>query len=128
MPRAEAAWLKAAGFAAKAGELLLVPGADGAIAAAVFGLGKGGDPLALAACAEKLPAGIYVLATAPEAVAGAHAALAWLLGTYQFTRYRKTAGRVWPRLVLPAGVDGADVSRIAEGVFLGPRPDRHARQ
>ncbi len=75
LAKVEAAWLKAAGFAAKAGELVLVPGAGGAVAMAVFGLGKGGDPLALAACPAKLPQDSYALASAPEEVGGAHAAL-----------------------------------------------------
>ena len=46
-PKREANWLKSAGFAAKDGELVLVPAAGG-VAAAVLGLGKGDDPLALA--------------------------------------------------------------------------------
>ena len=44
-------------------------------------------------------------------------ALAWILGTYGFTRYKKNTKRD-PKLVLPEGVDGAEVTRIAEGVFL----------
>jgi leucyl aminopeptidase len=119
LSKADAAWLKSGGFAAKAGELALVPGADGTLAMAVFGLGKGEDPLALAACAEKLPQGTYALALIPKAIGSTHAALGWLLGTYEFNRYRKARPRSVPRLVLPAGVDGAEVTRIAEGVFLG---------
>ena len=68
-PAREAQWLKAAGFAAAAGEIALFPSDKSGIAAVVFGLGKGGDPLALASCAEKLPHGTYALASAPQAVA-----------------------------------------------------------
>jgi leucyl aminopeptidase len=114
----DAAWVKSAGFAARAGELVLLP-KDGAISACVFGLGKNEDPLALATCSEKLPHGTYRLEPVPEPAGGANAALAWLLGTYEFARYRKAKNRSLPRLVLPEGVDGADVSRIAEAVFLG---------
>jgi len=119
LPKRQAAWLGQAGFSAKAGELFLVPDADGAIACAVLGLGKGDDALALAACAEKLPQGSYALGSVPREVGGARAALAWLLGTYAFARYRKKAEKTHPRLVVPAGVDAAEVTRIAEGVFLG---------
>ena len=42
--------------------------------------------------------------------------LAFALGAYRFTRYRKAKDK--PRLVLPEGVDGALISRLAEGVFL----------
>ena len=111
----EAQWLKAAGFSAREGELLLVPAADGRIAFAVLGLGEGRDRFALAAFSEQLAAGTYALADVPD---GADAALAWILGTYKFTRYKKNA-KEHPKLVLPKGVDGEEVTRIAEGVFLG---------
>lgn len=114
----EAQWLKAAGFSGKDGELLLVPAADGRIGFAVLGLGEGRDALALAAFSETLPAGAYALAEAPETHGGTNAALAWILGTYKFSRY-KTNSKEHPTLVLPKGVDGAEITRIAEGVFLG---------
>ena len=53
----------------------------------------------------------------PDFCGGAHAALAWLLGLYAFDRYRKPKRRNL-KLVLPEGVDGEEISRIAEGVFL----------
>jgi leucyl aminopeptidase len=114
----ESRWLSQAGFSAKSGELLLVPDSSGGIAAAVLGLGKGDDPLALAAFSESLPPGTYVLRDVPEDVGGARAALGWLLGLYSFARYRKNT-RVQPRLVLPEDIDGEDATRIAEGVCLG---------
>ncbi|MGD0190249.1 MAG: leucyl aminopeptidase family protein [Rhizomicrobium sp.] len=113
----EAAWLTQSAFAAKESELALIPKANGEVGAGVLGLGKGGDPLALATFAEQLPHGTYRLDGVPASVGGTQAALAWLLGTYRFARYRKNA-RVHPRLVLPPGVDGEDVTRIAEAVFL----------
>ncbi|HTQ14406.1 MAG TPA: leucyl aminopeptidase family protein [Rhizomicrobium sp.] len=116
LPRREAQWLENVGFAAKDGELVLIPGARG-VSAAVLGLGKGEDRLALAQFSESLPQGTYALGDVPESHAGANAALAWLLGTYRFGRYKKV-DRKSPRLVAPAGVDAAEVTRIAEGVFL----------
>jgi leucyl aminopeptidase len=113
----ESQWLTNAGFSAKEGELVLVPAANGEIACAVLGLGKGGDKLALATFAESLPEGHWRLDDVPEALGGANAALAWLLGTYKFSRYKKDR-RKHPGLVLPEGVDGEDVSRVAEAVFL----------
>jgi leucyl aminopeptidase len=116
-PKRESAWLAAAGFAAKEGEIALVPSSGGAVACAVLGLGKGDDPLALAAFAETLPQGFWRLGDVPESVGSQRAVLAWLLGTYKFSRYRKN-GRKSRTLVLPQGVDGEEVTRIAEGVFL----------
>jgi leucyl aminopeptidase len=116
-PKREAAFLANAGFTASDGDLRLVPDGRGAIASAVLGLGKGGDALALARFSESLPSGTYRLADVPDDVGGAQGALAWALGTYRFTRYRK-AKETGAKLVLPAGVDGPEIVRIAEAVFL----------
>ena len=93
------------------------PGPQGGLSAAVLGLGKSKDALALAAFSENLPDGIYRLGDVPDFCGGAHAALAWLMGSYHFTRYKKPSKRA-VKLVLPPGVDGEEISRIAESVFL----------
>ncbi len=62
-----------------------------------------------------LPAGIYRFANAPYDAR--LAALAFALGAYRFTRYRKAKDKA-VRLVLPEGIDGDDLSRIVEGVTL----------
>jgi leucyl aminopeptidase len=122
LPPAEARWLRATGFAAKESELQPVPDQGGALGAAVLGLGAGRDPHALALFCERLPAGLYALKQVPPECAGARAAYAWAIGSYAFERYRgqrrKSERKEHPRLVLPTGVDGAAISRIAEGVFL----------
>jgi leucyl aminopeptidase len=114
----EADWLRAANFSAKEYELLLVPNGSGGLASAVLGLGSGHDPLALAAFSESLPQGTYALGDVPSEVGGARAALGWVLGTYKFDRYRKKQPQPFPKLVLPKGADGDEVTRIAESVFL----------
>ncbi len=110
------AFLKASEFSGKEGDLRLIPGRGG-IAAAVLGLGKSRDALALAGFAERLPDGVYRLGEVPEFCGGARAALAWRLGLYAFDRYRKPRRRNL-KLVLPEGVDGEEISRIAEGIYL----------
>lgn len=107
----------ASGFSGAAGSLAALPDSKGEIAQWVLGLGDGKDAFALAAAAEKLPAGLYRLGEVPDFCGGAQAALAWAMGGYAFDRYRKKAIK-GARLVLPAGVDGAEVSRIAESLFL----------
>ena len=62
-----------------------------------------------------LPAGAYRFANAPHDAR--LAALAFALGSYRFTRYRKADGKD-VQLELPEGVDGDDLTRIVEGVFL----------
>jgi len=107
----------ASGFSGAAGALAALPDARGGIAAWVLGLGDSKDAFALAAAAEKLPAGTYRLGDVPEFCGGANAVLAWLMGGYGFDRYKKKTAKA-ARLVLPAGADGEEVSRIAENVFL----------
>jgi leucyl aminopeptidase len=112
------ALVAASGFTGALGALAALPDAKGGIAAWVLGLGDSTDAFALATAAEKLPAGTYRLGDVPEFCGGANAALAWLMGGYTFDRYKKkTASKA--RLVLPQGVDGAEVARIAENLFLG---------
>lgn len=119
-----AAWLKRqkgaallAGFTGAAGQLSPIPDAKGGIGGWVLGLGEGRDMFALAAAAEKLPPGRYRLGDVPAAQAGVHGALAWLLGGYGFDRYKKS-NRKPVTLVLPKGVDGREVERIARNLFL----------
>lgn len=111
-------FLKAAGFKAAGEELLLIPDAKGALTAAVMGLGAGRDPLALAAFAEKLPAGTYRYESLPDDTPPTLAALAWALGTYRFKLSGHETPPEPPSLVLPEGADGDEAARIAAAVFF----------
>jgi leucyl aminopeptidase len=110
---------ESAKFEPKPGQWLLLPGEDGALSGVLFGLEPTDKP-------EKdrflpgrlpglLPAGSYRLANVPHDLR--LACLAFALGSYKFTRYRK-ADPAGARLELPDDVDGAELSRIAEGVAL----------
>jgi len=113
-------WLKATGFAARDGDLVLVPGDEG-LSAAILGLGAGRDPHALAQFSERLPPGLYALGDVPEPFAGERAVYAWAIGAYAFDRYRaksRKSQKNIPRLVVPRNVDIRKISRIAEGVCL----------
>jgi leucyl aminopeptidase len=109
--------LAASGFTGAAGQLMALPDAKGKVRAWALGLGDGKDAFALALAAEKLPAGTYRLGDVPDSCGGAQAVLAWILGDYVFDRYKKKT-RATPRLVVPQGVNGAEVSRIAKHLFL----------
>jgi leucyl aminopeptidase len=97
-----------------------VPTADGSLAAVLFGIdeaGKAGaDPLLLGKLPGLLPKGTYRFAEAPEDAA--LAALAWLLGSYRFERYRSKP-KTFPQLVAPEGIDAAEAERIAQAVAMG---------
>lgn len=110
---------ESAKFEPKPGQLVLLPAEDGALSGVLFGLEPADRP-------EKdhflpgrlpglLPPGIYCFADAPHNTR--LACLAFALGAYKFTRYRK-AEPSGAQLELPEGVDGAELSRIAEGVTL----------
>jgi leucyl aminopeptidase len=113
------AFAAAAGFEPRAGRHLLLPAGDGGLAGVLFGLENADDPgkdlLRPGALPALLPAGTYRFANAPHDAR--LAALAFAFGTYRFARYRKAEDKE-VRLELPAGVDRADLVRIAEGVAL----------
>ena len=115
----ERAFVAAAGFEAKAGRLFLLPTADGKLAGALFGIEAPDqseiDRFRPGQLPALLPPGTYRFANSPHDVR--LAALAFALGGYQFSRYRKAEARD-VRLVLPAGLDGEDLARIIEGVTL----------
>jgi leucyl aminopeptidase len=94
-------------FKAKAGQVLLVPGEDGALATVLLGLGATPDPMAFRGLAAKLPAGTYRIAQAPQALTPDRTALAFALGSYRFDRY-KSHDKERARLV----AEGADVGEV----------------
>jgi leucyl aminopeptidase len=107
------------GFAAKPGECLTLPAADGAIAQILFGLedetAKWRDLFRPGQLPGLLPPGVYRFANAPHDTR--LAALAFALGSYRFSRYRKNeAPNV--RLAPPDGIDIAEIGRMAEAAAL----------
>jgi leucyl aminopeptidase len=110
---------KANGFAAKPGACLTLPSMDGEIVHVIFGLeddaGKSRDLFRPGQLPGLLPPGVYRFANAPHDTR--LAALAFVLGSYRFGRYRK-ADTPNVRLVPPNGVDVADIGRMAEAVTL----------
>jgi len=113
---ADAAWVTAQGFTAKAGKTVPLPGADGTVARILFGLGDEGDPFVYGALARALQPGDYVLDPVPENAD--RALLGFALGTYAFDRYTSASKSDPVRLRIPADTDAEDVARIARAVFL----------
>ena len=113
------AYVGAVGFEPKPGALLLAPSPEGALARVLFGVeppgASGVDPF-LAGKLAALPPGVYAFERAPRDPRAA--ALAFLLSSYQFVRYRgKPAEK--PRLRAPVGVDAVRLERIAAAVAMG---------
>ncbi len=119
LPEPAQHFAKANGFAAKPGECLTLPSVDGEIAHVIFGLeddaDKSRDLFRPGQLPGLLPPGAYRFANAPHDTR--LAVLAFALGSYRFSRYRRTdAPNV--RLVPPDDIDVADIGRIAEAVTL----------
>ena len=115
-------WARAQGFVGNAGQTCLLPGPDGSIAGALYGLGALPDRPArerhaLARAAETLPAGNWRLANLPTGFDASLGALGWLFAQYRFARYKKAEPPA-ARLVCPEGVDAARLLAMAEGEFL----------
>ena len=120
LPAEARRFAKANGFSAKPGTCLILPTGDGEIAQVLFGLddenGKFRDPFRPGQLPGLLPPGVYRFANS-ETQDARLAALAFALGSYRFSRYRKTDA-LEVRLVPPDGVDVADLTRIAQATAL----------
>ncbi len=117
------AWLAGTGFEAGLGEVRLLPGDDGAVAAAVVGHGtvqaRARARFGLAKAAGALPAGDWHLVGDLTHGQGMEAALGWLLAAYRFDRYRPgKADKPMAALVTPDGVDAHRVEVMAAAEFL----------
>src|ERR1700722_4501581 len=119
LPGEAGQFARANGFAAKPGACLTLPSAEGKIAHVVFGLedatSQYRDLFRPGLLPGLLPPGVYRFANAPHDTR--LATLAFALGAYRFTRYRKAdAQRV--KLVPPDGVDVTAISRAADAATL----------
>src|SRR5579885_288715 len=118
---AASSFADAAGFEPKSGRYLPLPGKsaeEARLAGVLFGL-EGGeearDPFLPGRLAQQLPDGVYRFANEPHDTR--LAALAFALGTYRFTRYRKADAHA-VKLDLPQGLDRDELTHIVEGVTL----------
>jgi leucyl aminopeptidase len=110
---------QAQGFSARPGQFLVLPDSQGAIASVLLGVepadDRRRDAFAPGRLAALLPAGDYALSGEIDDLD--LAVLGWLLQAYRFDRYRKPVP-IAARLVLPDGVDGEELSLIAQSVWL----------
>ena len=104
LPVASADFLRASGFAAKPGDIALIPGADGLVGA-VVGIGKEASPWDFGGAPWALPAGSRWHLVADEGDPG-YAVLGWHLGAYRWLRHKQPQ-RASAELVPPAGAENA---------------------
>ena len=118
---AERAWVEAQGWTAKQGTVLLLPNGQGGVGGVLLGTG-GNDwamqsPLLLGVLPAALPPGDYRFASPlpdPEL-----AAVAFLAGSYRFTRYKTANGPKPKRLVLPEDANREEALALAEALYFG---------
>jgi leucyl aminopeptidase len=107
----------AAGFEPKPGQYLALPG-KGGLGGILFGLEAAHEAKDLflpGRLPQQLPDGVYRFASDPHDAR--LAALAFALGSYRFTRYRK-AERREVKLDLPQSINREDLDRVVEAVAL----------
>ncbi len=110
------AWAVSNGFSGKSGSLLALPSETGARAGYLFGTGSDVNrPVLIAGLAG---AGVDAERYALKGAVGdpTRAALGFALGAYRFDRYRQSGER--PELVLPAGADEGEMTRLRDAAFL----------
>jgi leucyl aminopeptidase len=98
LPKAQSGWLRGVGFAAKAGELCLLPGPKG-VSGAVLGLGEDRSPHVFGGLPGQLPEDtVWRLASGDHDVDTA--VLGFCLGAYRYTAFKDGERRL-ARLVAP---------------------------
>ena len=121
-PASAGAWLDALGFAARPGEVALVPAADGTLALAVIGHGTAQDRargrFTLGGARTTLPAQVFALHHALSTPELAQEALGWCLAGYRYDRFHKRPARTLAGLIAPEGIDSAETEAIAAGEAL----------
>jgi leucyl aminopeptidase len=117
LPAQAAAFAQAQGFKPGSGAHLILPDENGGIACVIFATegeeAKRRDPFLIGKLPKLLPEGLYAIDGADQLMT-----LAWMLGAYEFDRYRKST-RNAARLLAPEGVDTGEVGRIARAMYLG---------
>lgn len=109
---AECAFVKDNAFDGGASQVLVWPEGH-----AWVGAGRGASAFEFAGAALGLPEGDWAFEALPGDIDPTEAAIAFLLGSYQYTRY-KSARRSPAMLVPPAGCDVEEAARVARGVRL----------
>ncbi len=119
LPATERRFAETSAFSGKPGQYLGLPDGKGALAHVLFGIedvaAKWQDLFRPGQLPGLLPAGIYKFANAPHDMR--LAALAFALGSYKFSRYRKSdlSGAL---LVPPDGIDMTEITRMADAATM----------
>lgn len=109
-------WIAISGFVGKAHTFVVVPRDDGKIDRVIVGIDSENDIFSLAHLPFALPFGTYMLAES-SAVTANVAAISWLLGSYQFARYKKKP-KAASILAFPATADITHAKQLFDAIAL----------
>lgn len=109
-------WVGASGFAAKAGDVCSLPGANGELAGVMVGIGDHDSCWSLADATGKLPAGDFQLAGDYSPEQSSMLGLGWAMASYRFDQYKSDANRKRRRLVV--GEQYAELAAEVEAIYL----------
>jgi len=107
-------WVNTVNFIAKPESFCLIPGADGKIASVLIGIKDAQDFWSFGHLSTALPPQQYTIENAT--VNFQQIALAWGLGSYQFTRYKQSTKTI-AQLLLPEK-DAKAIENIVTSIFL----------
>ena len=110
-------WIDANGFEAAPASWCALPDGNGHTRGIVVGLSEKPDLWSCAALPTALPSALYKLDASWPAEHINDATLGWLLGSYQFTRYRE-ATRTPAQLQIHPQCDAQQIKAVAEGMAL----------
>lgn len=117
----EKAWVKANGFTAALGQVVVLPDPDGKVKRVLAGWGdanaRGRGRYWAATVATQLPKGVYEFTSGLKRFELEEASLSWLLAQYAFDRYKVKSGAV-ARLKPDNSIDRNRLEILAAGEFL----------
>ena len=116
-PKRTAHALEMQGFKGKPGSFGLIQNTQGKLARVVAGISDTPSLWDIADFSTRLPKGAYKLESDLPLAYREWLSLGWVLGSYRFTRYKKSAA-VKAKLVLTEGADAAKIERYASAICL----------
>jgi len=110
-------WTRSNGFTAKPGSVCLAPKTNGQLSQVLIGIKDSSDFWAFGDLTQKLPQGTYAINANWSREKLQLAAIAWGLGGYHFSQYKK-GPIVNARLKLAAKVDAQYIMNTVDAIFL----------
>lgn len=110
-------WVNTSNFRAKSGSINLIHDQNGYLEKVLVGMSNSHDWMVFGQIAAQLPEGHYQIESLPEENLFA-AALAWALGSYQFTTYKKSSP-LKAKLILPkTGLNLQYLEAVSRATYL----------